>query len=103
MQRLNRDMQKSLATLQALQTERKARRQQDLEEAAALHQINEIKRLPNPEAGIAGSNGFVFSSPEIRAFRDRKRHLDGAKGRENAAAHHFSNRRKRQNQLRRAA
>ncbi len=54
MQRLNRDMQKSLATLQALQAGRKTRRQQDLEEAAALLQLKEIKNIPVSETAFTG-------------------------------------------------
>ena len=89
MQRTNRDMQKNLDRLAALQTERKAQRQQALEEAAALYQYNVIKRLPNTEpqattsCGEAASgqalsprqegrsteavaSGFVFSTAELQ-------------------------------------
>jgi hypothetical protein len=76
MQRTNRDMEKSLNRLTALKTERKALCQQDLEEAAALYQLNEIKHLRTTEAEIKTKNGFVFSTTEIRAFLERKRRLN---------------------------
>ena len=88
MQRTNRAMETTLNRLTALQTERKARRQHDLEEAAALFQLNEIKRLPITEAAISGPNGFVFSIPEIRLFLDRKRRLNEVKSREAAQNRH---------------
>ena len=46
MQRTNRDMQKTLDRLTAMQTERKARGKEDLEELAALLEHNEIRHLP---------------------------------------------------------
>ena len=79
MQRTNRDMAKTLDRLTAMQDERKARRRQDLEEVAALQQLNEIKRLPIAETAATGQNGFVFSAPEIRTFLDRKRRLNELK------------------------
>ena len=75
MQRTNRDMEKTLNRLTTLKAERKALRQQDLEEAAALHQLNEIKHLPPQTVEIKTKNGFVFSTAEIGAFLDRKRRL----------------------------
>jgi len=75
MQRTNRDMLKSLDRLAALQTDRKARQQQDLEELAALLEYNEIKRIPVEKAETKGSNGFVFSIHRIHAFVTRKRRL----------------------------
>ena len=83
MQRTNRDLEKSLNRLTALKTERQALRQHDLEEAAALHQLNEIKHLPAPPAEIKTPNGFVFSTAEIRSFLDRKRRLNELKRIEN--------------------
>jgi hypothetical protein len=88
MQRTSRTMEKSLDRLTALQTDRKALRQQDLEEAAALLQLNEIKRLPITESAAPGPNGFVFSTPEIRLFLDRKRRLNEAKSREAGQSRH---------------
>ncbi len=66
MQRTNRDMQKNLDRLTAMQAERKARRQQDLEELAALLEYNEIKHLPVEQAETKGANGFVFRSMKSR-------------------------------------
>ena len=73
MQRTNRDMQKSLDRLTALQTDRKARQKQDLEELAALLELNESKRLPIESTETKGPNGFVFSIHQIHAFVTRKR------------------------------
>jgi hypothetical protein len=73
MQRTNRDMQKSLDRLAALQTDRKARQQQDLEELAALLEHNEIKHQPIENTETKGPNGFVFSIHQIHAFATRKR------------------------------
>ncbi len=78
MQRTNRDMQKTLDRLTALQTERKARRQQDLEELAALLEYKEIKHLPIEQGETIGANGFVFSIHQIHAFVTRRRQLKQA-------------------------
>jgi hypothetical protein len=63
MQRTNRDMQKTLDRLTALQTVRKARRQQDLEEAAALLQLQETKHLPPTEAENERPQWLRFFDP----------------------------------------
>jgi hypothetical protein len=73
MQRTNRDMQKTLDRLTALQTERKTRRQQDLEELAALLDRNESEHQPIENTETQGANGFVFSIHQIHAFATRKR------------------------------
>ena len=86
MQRTNRDMQKSLDRLTAMQTDRKARRQEDLEELAALLEFNEIRHLPVENTETEGQNGFVFSPHQIHAFVTRKRQLKQA-----AAAQHREN------------
>jgi hypothetical protein len=78
MQRTNKDMQKSLDRLTALQTERKARRQDDLDELAALLEANEIKRQPIENTETTGTNGFVFSIHQIHARVIRKRQLEQA-------------------------
>ena len=78
MQRTNRDMQKNLDRLTAMQADRKARRQQDLEELAALLEYNEIKHLPIEQTETKGQNGFVFSIHQIHAFVTRKRRLKQA-------------------------
>jgi len=78
MQRTNRDMNQSLDRLTALQTERKARQREDLEELAALLEFNEIKHLPIEKTATKGQNGFVFSIQQIHAFATRKRLLKQA-------------------------
>ena len=78
MQRTNRDMQKTLDRLTALQTDRKARQQQDLEELASLLEYNEIKHIPIETTEVKGANGFVFSIHRIHAFVTRKRLLNQA-------------------------
>ena len=90
MQRTNRDMQKTLDRLTALQSDRKARRQDALEEAAILYELAEEDRTaeaPQMSAGQALSpeildqrrevevSGFVFSIGQIQAFLTRKRRM----------------------------
>jgi hypothetical protein len=72
------DMQKSLDRLTALQTERKARRQDDLDELAALLEASEIKHQPIENTETTGTNGFVFSIHQIHARVIRKRQLKQA-------------------------
>jgi hypothetical protein len=76
MQRTNKDMQKSLDRLSALQTERRTRRQQDLEELATMLEYNEIQNQPIENTETQGANGFVFSIHQIHAFATRKRQLN---------------------------
>ncbi len=78
MQRTNRDMQKTLDRLTALQTERKARCKEDLEELAALLEHNEIRHLPVDRTETKGQNGFVFYFHQIHAFVTRKRQMKQA-------------------------
>jgi hypothetical protein len=70
-QRLNRSVQKNLAQLQALQSARKAEGERQMEEAARLLELNEMKGLAYEPA----QDGFVFSITRIRAALDRKRRL----------------------------
>jgi hypothetical protein len=94
MQRTNRDMQKSLDRLAALQTDRKARRQQALEEAALLYEYSSGKRFAEAAPMVSGQalspdasdrstdvvvSGFVFSIHQIRSFVLRKRRAAQAK------------------------
>jgi len=76
-------MQKTLDRLTDIQTDRKARRQQDLEEVAAILEYNESKHLPIEQTITAGTNGFVFSIHQIHAFVTRKRQLKQAERTEN--------------------
>jgi hypothetical protein len=70
-QRLNRAVQKNLATLQALQATRKAGQKAAMEEAAKLLELSELKGLPYEPI----KDGFVFSTARIHAAIDRKRRL----------------------------
>ncbi len=73
-QRINRNLQKNLATLQALQTARLAKREAEMKEAKKLLQLSEMKGLPyNPI-----KDGFVFSNEQIHASLDKERRLNRA-------------------------
>jgi hypothetical protein len=73
-QRINRAIQKNLAMLKSLQTERKARRESEMKEAAALLQLSEMKGLEY----FPQKDGFVFSTAEIHAAIDRGQRLQRA-------------------------
>jgi len=73
-QRINRNIQKNLATLQALQAARLAKREADMKEAKKLLQLSEMKGLPYEP----GKDGFVFSTAEIHAVIDKERRLTRA-------------------------
>jgi hypothetical protein len=76
-QRINRNLQKNLATLQTLQAARIARREAELKEAKKLLQLSEMKGLPYGPAEIT-KDGFVFSTAQIQAAIDKERRLDRA-------------------------
>jgi hypothetical protein len=70
-QRLNRTLQKNIALLQSIQTERKLRRAAEMEEAKRLLQLSEMKNIPyDPKR-----DGFVLSVNEIHHAIDRHRRL----------------------------
>src|ERR1700689_214950 len=73
-QRINRSLQKNLALLQQLQTNRKAERKAEMAEAKKLPQLSEKKGLPYDPA----KDGFVFSTDQILAVIDRERRLEQA-------------------------
>jgi hypothetical protein len=73
-QRINRNIQKNLAMLQALQAARLAKREAEMKEAKKLQQLSEMKGLPYEPT----RDGFVFSNEEIRAAIDKDRRLDRA-------------------------
>jgi hypothetical protein len=73
-QRINRNLQKNLATLQALQTGRLAKREAEMKEAKKLLQLSEMKGLPYQPI----KDGFVFSNAEIHAAIDKERRLNRA-------------------------
>ena len=65
--RIRKSFEKYLEKLEKLQAERKAKHEQELEEARKFFQMAEIKGIPwNPTA-----DGFVFSNDEIASYTDR--------------------------------
>ena len=73
-QRINRNIQKNLATLQALQAARLAKREAEMKEAKKLLQLSEMKGLPYEPI----KDGFVFSTAQIHAALDKERRLNRA-------------------------
>ncbi len=73
-QRINRNLQKNVATLQALQAARLAKREAEMKEAKKLLQLSEMKGLQYDPT----KDGFVFSTAEIHAAIDRERRLNRA-------------------------
>ena len=73
-QRINRNLQKNLATLQALQSARLAKREAEMKEAKKLLQLSEMKGLRYEPV----KDGFVFSNAEIHAAIDKERRLNRA-------------------------
>jgi hypothetical protein len=73
-QRLNRSLQKNLALLQSLQAARKAQREIEMNEAANLLQVSEMRGSEYEPA----KDGFVFSTTEIHSAIDRQRRLHRA-------------------------
>ena len=76
-QRINRNRQRNLQQLRALQAERKEQRRSDLEEAQLLAQQSLINGL----AYEPKQDGFVFSNVEINRAIDRNNRLREAKNR----------------------
>jgi hypothetical protein len=65
--RIRRSFEKYLEKLEKLQAERKAKHEQELEEARKFFQMAEIKGIPwNP-----ATDGFVFSNDEVARYTDR--------------------------------
>jgi hypothetical protein len=87
-QRINRNLQRNLKQLHELQAERKARREQALEEAQLLAQLNLSQGLPYDPAADLAANGFVFSNAEINLAIDRSYRLMEAR-RQTVAAVRF--------------
>src|SRR5277367_3307579 len=73
-QRINRNIQKNLATLQALQAARIAKREAEMKEAKKLLQLSEMKGLAYEPI----KDGFVFSTAQIHAAIDKERRLQRA-------------------------
>jgi hypothetical protein len=78
-QRINRNLQRNLKQLHELQAERKTQREQALEEAQLLAQLNLINGIPNDPAADLKQNGFVFSNAEIKRAIDRNNRLREAR------------------------
>jgi hypothetical protein len=76
-QRINRNIQKNLTTLQALQAARIAKREAEMKEAKKLLQLSEMKGQPYGPAEII-KDGFVFSTAQIHAAIDKERRLQRA-------------------------
>jgi len=74
-QRMNRSLQKNLALLKSLQTERKGHAARELQEAGKLLQLSEFKGLRYEPS----KDGFVFSNEEIHTSVDRERRLERAR------------------------
>ena len=78
-QRINRNLQRNLKQLHELQTERRAQREQALEEAKLLAQLNLMNGLPYEPDADQDENGFVFSNAEINRAIDRDNRLKEAR------------------------
>jgi hypothetical protein len=73
-QRLNRAVQKNLATLKSLQSERKSQQEAAMKEAATLLKLSEMRGIEYQPT----KDGFVFSTAEIHAAIDRQHRLHRA-------------------------
>jgi len=73
-QRINRSLQKNLATLKSLQATRKAEHEAAIKEAASLLKLSEMKGLEY----IPARDGFAFSNDQIHAAIDRDQRLQRA-------------------------
>jgi hypothetical protein len=77
-QRIQRSIERNIAALRTLRAERKAVREQALEEAVLLSQIAKNKgEIYNPAADFP-SPTFVFSTAEFEQLLTRKQRLDKA-------------------------
>ena len=73
--RIQRDLQSNIKLLISLQSQRKAREKNDLEEAATLHKYFEMKQEPWKPSEF----GFVLTTTEIGRYIGRSSHLEQAK------------------------
>jgi hypothetical protein len=77
-QRIQRSIERSMAELRTLRAERKAARDQAVEEAVLLSQLAKSKgETYNPAADIPAPD-FVFSIAEFEQLIRRKEHLNEA-------------------------
>jgi hypothetical protein len=70
-QRLNRAVEKNLALLESLQAARKTQREIEMNQAALLLQLSEMKGVEYQPS----KDGFVFSTREIHSEIDRQQRL----------------------------
>ena len=72
--RIRRSFEKYMEKLKTLQGERKAKHEEDLEEARKFYQLAEINGIPwNP-----ADDGFIFSNDEIARYKDRYHRREAA-------------------------
>jgi hypothetical protein len=77
-QRIQRSIEKHMAELRTLRAERKAARDQALEQATLLSQLAKSKGETYDVAADFPSPDFVFSTPEFETMLARKQRLDEA-------------------------
>ena len=78
-QRINRAIQKNLATLRALQAERKQTYEKELAEEVLIARYSDLNGLPYQAPAAPTQNGFVFSNQEIFTAAHRASILEIAK------------------------
>jgi hypothetical protein len=78
-QRIERSIARNMAELRTLRAERKAARDQAVEEAILLSQLAKSKGETYDAAGDLESPEFVFSAAEFERLIDRKQRLDEAR------------------------
>ena len=84
-QRLHRSMKEALGQLKALQTERRDRRNAEMDDAIRLLKAQEMKGLPFDPSDVATENGFVFATAEIARESTRRDRLQDSRLAENAS------------------
>jgi hypothetical protein len=70
--RLSRQFQRALQQLREIQSDRLARRERDLKDAAAVSEVHKHKGIPYDPT----QDGFVFSRDEIDAFAQRQMRIN---------------------------
>jgi hypothetical protein len=78
-QRIQRSIERNMAELRTLRAERKAARDQAIEEAILLSQLAKSKGETYDVAADFQSPQFVFSTAEFHTMLDRKQRLDEAR------------------------
>jgi hypothetical protein len=78
-QRIQRSIERNMAEIRTLRAERKAARDQALEEAVLLSQLAKSKGEAYDAAADCPSPSFVFSTAEFEQLITRKRRLDEAR------------------------